>query len=189
MATILWLLIFIFMWLIIPANVKFHVIDASLTQFNLTTDNTLYYNLKVNITVRNPNNNIIVYYRKIKAIAWYKDNDFGAMELAPFDQGHKNTTFLQAVFEGQTHIRLKPNQVAEYKQETNVGIYNDLALDFDLTIRAKYERLFKTNRFDPPFIQCRRLRIPFISNTKTSPQHFSVTKCTTRYFFLQRSST
>ncbi|TKY44824.1 YLS9 protein [Spatholobus suberectus] len=94
-----------------PSSVKFYVTEASLVQFNLTSDNTLYYNFSVNITVTNPHKNVIVYYRQITAIAWYKDNDFARVSLAPFDQGHRNTTFLQAVFEGQSVIRLKPKQL------------------------------------------------------------------------------
>ncbi|KAK7314665.1 hypothetical protein VNO77_33192 [Canavalia gladiata] len=177
----------IIFWIVIsPSSVKFHVTDASLTQFNLTNNNTLYYNLKVNITVRNPNNNIIVYYRGITAIAWYKDNDFGWVSLTPFDQGHKNTTFLQAVFKGQSVIKLKTKQLGEYKEETSVGIYNDLAVDLDLRIRSKYGR-FKSSRFNPPIVQCRRLRVPLISNSKTAPP-FSVTKCSTGYFFADRDA-
>ncbi|CAL0332580.1 unnamed protein product [Lupinus luteus] len=94
---------------------KFHVTEASLTQFNLTNNNTLYFNFQVNITTRNPNKNTIVYYRKITAIAWYKDNVFAYVSLTPFDQGKKNTSFLQTVvFEGSSVIKLKPRQLAEY---------------------------------------------------------------------------
>jgi len=187
-------LIFIFIvstiifWIIIsPSNVKFHVTDASLTQFNLTNNNTLYYNLKVNVTVRNPNNNIVVYYRRIKAIAWYKDNDFGWVNLTPFDQGHKNTTVLQVLFEGQSVLKLKPRKLGEYKEETNIRVYNDMAVDFDLRIRAKFGR-FKSSRFDPPIVQCRRLSVPLISKGKSSPP-FSVTSCRTdRSFFVDRDA-
>ncbi|TKY44825.1 YLS9 protein [Spatholobus suberectus] len=92
--------------------------------------------IKGQVPLRNPNKHIIVYYREITAIAWYKDNEFDRVGLRPFDQGHKNTTFLQAVFEGQSVIKLKPKQLGEYKEETSVGIYNDLAVDFDITIRV-----------------------------------------------------
>ncbi|MCI32639.1 protein YLS9-like, partial [Trifolium medium] len=52
-----------------PSDIKFHVTDASLTKFNLTNNNTLDYKLEANITSRNPNKNVIVYYREITAIA------------------------------------------------------------------------------------------------------------------------
>jgi len=185
----IFILSLILFWIIIsPSSVKFHVTGASLTQFNLiTSNNTLYYNFKVNVTVRNPNNNIVVYYRKITAIAWYKDNAFGWVSLTPFDQGHKNTTFLQAVFVGQSVLKLRPQQLGEYKEETNAGIHKDLAVDFDLNIRAKYAR-FKSSRFNPPIVQCRRLKVPFISNGKSSEPPFTVTRCSSAYFFSDRDA-
>ncbi|KAG5037313.1 hypothetical protein JHK86_018153 [Glycine max] len=106
----------------VAVGCKFHVTDASLTQFNLRSNNTLDYNLKVSITVRNPNNNIIVYYGRITSIAWYKDNDFSWVSLTPFGQCRKNTTFLQAVFEGKSVIKHKSKELGEYKDETSVGI-------------------------------------------------------------------
>lgn len=188
---ILFFLFFIILSIIIsPSNIKFHITDVSLTKFNLTSDNILYYNFKVNITIRNPNNNVIVYYRKINAIAWYKDNDFGYVSLTPFDQGHKNTTFLNPiVFEGNSVIKLKRQQLDEYNDETSLGIYNDLAVDLNLRIRFKFGRI-KSSRFDPPIVQCRHLRVPLISNGKDladSTHPFNGTKCKTYYFFAHDS--
>ncbi|KAG5037307.1 hypothetical protein JHK86_018147 [Glycine max] len=81
------------------------------------------------------------------------------VSLTPFDQGYKNTTFLQAVFEGQSVIILKPKQLGEYKEETSVGIYNDSAVDLDLRIRAKFGRI-KCRYFNP------RLSVPLALNEK-----------------------
>lgn len=190
----IFMLSFIIFWIVIsPSSVKFHITDATLTQFNLTTNNnTLHYNLKVNITVRNPNNNIIVYYRRITAIAWYKDHDFSWVSLTPFDQGHKNTTFLgPIVFKGQSVMKLKGKQLDEYAEETHVGVYNDLAVDLDLRIRAKYGR-FRSGRFNPPIVQCRRLSVPLMisdgTTTTSSTPTFSVRKCSTGSFFTDRDA-
>lgn len=176
----------IIFWMIIPSNVKFHVADASLTQFNLTSNNNLYYNFKVNITMRNPNKQMIVYYRRITTIAWYKDNEFGRVNLTTFFQDHKNTTFLQAVFEGHGVIRLKPKQLGEYKEETSVGIYNNLAVDFDITIRVKFGRFKNSSCFNPPIVQCGRLRVPLISKGRITTPSFNATKCNTHSFFVNR---
>ncbi|CAL5186687.1 unnamed protein product [Lathyrus oleraceus] len=157
------ILLSIIFWIIIsPSSVKFHVTDATLTEFNLTNNNnTLYYNFKLNVTVRNPNNNIIVYYRRITAFAWYKDNNFGFVSLTPFDQGHKNTTFLgPIVFNGNTKIKLGRKQLDEYSEEMRLGIYKDLAVDFDIKIRAKFGSFYKSGRFNTPVVQCRRLKVP-----------------------------
>ncbi|TKY44821.1 YLS9 protein [Spatholobus suberectus] len=90
---------------------------------------------------------------------------------------------LQAMFEEQSVINLKPHQLGEYKEEMSVGIYNDLVVDFDLRIRANYGR-FGSSGFSPPIVQCHRLSVPLISNGKSKPAlAFSVTKCSTGAFF------
>ncbi|KAI4352094.1 hypothetical protein L6164_006380 [Bauhinia variegata] len=176
---------FIFWLIFTPSSVKFHVTDTSLTQFNLTSNNTLFYNLKVNITVRNPNKDIVVYYRRITLIAWYKKRAFGWLSLAPFDQGRKNTTFLQAQFQGHQAIKLKPRHIAEYNEETRQGIYNNLVVDLDLAVKAKYGRI-KVGRFEPPVVQC-RLRVPLVTSVKSAAALFNVTRCKTGYFFVDRN--
>ncbi|KEH26689.1 putative Late embryogenesis abundant protein, LEA-14 [Medicago truncatula] len=191
MAVVLFVIGIIVFWIVIsPSSVKFHVTDASLTEFNLTNNN-LFYNFKVNITARNPNNNIIVYYRRITAIAWYKDNDFSRASLSPFDQGHKNTTFLGPVeFKGNATIKLGRQQLNEYSEETRLGIYNDLAVDFDFRIRAKFGSFYKSGRFKPPVVQCGRLSVPLVSssngNSSSSTFSFSTRRCSADSFFLDR---
>ncbi|CAL0332581.1 unnamed protein product [Lupinus luteus] len=184
--TLITILPIIFIEIFSPSNVEFHVTETSLTQFNLTNNNTMYFNFKVNITARNPNKNTIVYYRRITAIAWYKDNDFAYVSLTPFDQGKKNTSLLQtAVFQGSSVIKLKPRQLAEYYAETRAGVYNDLAVDLDMRVRYKYGRM-KSTRFNPPIVQC-RLRVPLISNG-TSISSFNDTECSNSYFFADRDA-
>jgi hypothetical protein len=184
----------IIVWIVIsPTSVKFHVTDATLSEFNLTNNNnTLYYNFKLNVTLRNPNNNIIVYYRRITAIAWYKDNDFSYLSLSPFDQGHKNTTFLGPIeFIGNTRFKLGRKQLDEYFEETRLGVYNDLAVDFDVRIRAKFGSFYKTGRFNPPVVQCRRLRVPLVSSKGTNSSStfsFSDRRCSSGSFFTDRDA-
>jgi hypothetical protein len=56
-------LVLLIFWLIFrPKIVKFYVTEASLTQFNLSSNNTLYYNLALNTTVRNSNKKFGIYY-------------------------------------------------------------------------------------------------------------------------------
>ncbi|KAL5098309.1 hypothetical protein RYX36_002636 [Vicia faba] len=56
-----------------PSNIKFRETDASLTKFNLASNNTLDYKLESNITARNSYKSVEVYYRRVTVIAWYKD--------------------------------------------------------------------------------------------------------------------
>lgn len=63
---------FLFWLLIHPSKVKVYVEQASLTQFNLASSNTLHYNLSLDISVRNPNKKIGTYYDTLEAKAFYQ---------------------------------------------------------------------------------------------------------------------
>ncbi|OIW03621.1 hypothetical protein TanjilG_06130 [Lupinus angustifolius] len=88
------------------------------------------------------------------------------------------------MFQGSSVFNLKPHQLAEYYMETSAGVYNDLAVDLEMTVRYKYGRL-KSIRFDPPIVKCRRLSVPLISNGKPVAS-FNGTKCRNDYFFADR---
>jgi hypothetical protein len=140
-----------------PPSIKFKITEASITQFDITSDNTLYYNFKVTITAKNYKNEIKYFEKKMDAISSYKGNQLSSMTLEPFVIGSTNTVTLQPiVFEGNSLIRLVPKELVEYNNETQLGIYN---LQFELS----------------PFLYC-SLRIPLISNDKLTPT-FNVTEC------------
>ncbi|PRQ23157.1 hypothetical protein RchiOBHm_Chr6g0258251 [Rosa chinensis] len=89
---------FLIFWLIfLPQEPKFKVTNASLTQFNFNnTNNTLNYNLAINITIRNPNKRVGIYYRRIKVIANYRNKrfsrDFEFLTIFPRPQEHYRCT-------------------------------------------------------------------------------------------------
>lgn len=141
-----------------PPPIEFNITEASIIQFNLTSNNTLYYNFKLNITARNSNNNSVTYYDTTTAISSYKNNNFAWASLAPFVVGSMNTILLEPlVFEGNSEMKLEPQQLVEYNNETRLRIYNiDLELDTF-----------------PPSVYCPNLRVPLIFNANT----FNVTTC------------
>lgn len=136
-------------WLIFrPINkINVNVTDASLSQFNLTSDNNLHYNLALNITVRNPNKKIGIYYDQIEANAYYENLRFATLTVPPFYQGYKNTTYLNPVFSGQQLMVLGADAVSEYKTETSAGVY-EIDLKLKMKIRFKLGRI-NTWRFKP----------------------------------------
>ncbi|PPE02485.1 hypothetical protein GOBAR_DD00469 [Gossypium barbadense] len=148
--------VFIF-WLIFrPNKVKFHVTDVQLTQFNLTSNNTLHYNLALNMTIRNPNRRIGIYYDRIEARAYYEDQRLDTETLTPFYQGHKNTSYLNPVFVGQQFVRLGADETSEFNEDRVNGVY-DIDVKLYLRIRFKLGRV-KTGRFKPR-ISC-DLKVP-----------------------------
>ncbi|GAU33514.1 hypothetical protein TSUD_386590 [Trifolium subterraneum] len=193
-------IIFFYIMTYASSNVKCQLTEASLSKFNHIRHNisyefnhtsynasydTLHYKLEAKITSRNPNKYIKVYYPKITAIARYKDHEFARVDLTTFDQGHKNATILDVVFEGEGRIE-SDEQLSEYNKDTRLGIYNNLAIDLDLLIVYKFG-IYKTGRFKPPIVQCPPLNLSLISNgSNSSPHSFHNTNCRTDSFFLSR---
>jgi hypothetical protein len=141
-------------------HTKFNIVEASIMQFNLT-NNTLYYNFKVTITVQNFHRDMLTH--EFIAIASYKGNQLASVNMAPFILNSDNIVMLEPiVFEGNSGMVFKPHQLVEYNKETQLGIYN---LDLDLNV----------NR-DLTHLHCPNFKVPLISNGKVAPT-FNVTKC------------
>ncbi|KAE9590796.1 hypothetical protein Lal_00023006 [Lupinus albus] len=168
--------VFLF-WLIVrPNKVKVNVTEATLTQFNYTTNNTLYYNLSLNITIRNPNKRLGIYYDYIEAQPFYHDARFDLMTLEPFYQGHKTTNELNAAFKGQHVIVLGADQISELDKEKISGVY-DIEVKIYLKIRFKLGVL-KTGKMKPN-IDC-DLKVPLTTSNNGNSidgSAFQTTKC------------
>nr|AFK35328.1 unknown [Medicago truncatula] len=127
---------FIF-WLIVRPNVvKFTVNDATLTQFNFNETNTLHYDLALNVTVRNPNRRVGIYYDTIETMAFYKDVQFANQTLGRFFQHHKNTSFLNPVFKDKQVVILNEDQNKEFDKEKIDGVYG---IDFKMLIEMRFK--------------------------------------------------
>ncbi|CAN4113971.1 unnamed protein product [Withania somnifera] len=147
---------FILWFILRPNKVNFHVSNASLTLFDLTNNNTLHYNLNLNLAIRNPNKRIGIYYDAIEARAFYHGQNFSVSNLDPFYQGHKNTTDLNLVFKGQYSGQLG----SDYNEEKEIGVY-DIGLRVYMRIRLKFWWI-KSKKIKP-MIKC-DLKVPFKSN-------------------------
>ncbi|KAK9921427.1 hypothetical protein M0R45_029936 [Rubus argutus] len=170
-------LAFFVFWLIVkPNRVKFHVTEATLTQFDFGSNSTLYYNLSLNLTIRNPNKKLGIYYDSIEAGANYEGQRFSTKTLTPFYQGHKTTNVLNPVFSGQ-QLLVGSNLQSEYDQQTTAGVYN-IQMKLYLRIRFKFGRI-KTGKFKPR-VKC-DLDVP-LSKNGNSATTFQTTRCKIDYF-------
>lgn len=161
-------------WLIVRPNpVKFYVTDASLTQFDMaSTNETLHYNLVLNMTVRNPNKHIGIYYDQIEVQGLYADQTFGTTNVTGFYQGHKETDYLNPVFHGQNLMVLEKDDLSKFDLETEMESFS---IDIKLYLKVRFKLfLFKTPKFHPK-IDC-DLKIPLDSDGKGSG-NFEMKKC------------
>ncbi|XP_075512948.1 NDR1/HIN1-like protein 3 [Primulina tabacum] len=162
--------IFVFIcWLIFrPNTVKFYATDASLTEFNLN-GTTLHYNLALNLTIRNPNKRIGIYYDQIEARAFYQGQRFSTVELTPFYQDKKSTNSLNADFKGQNLVLLGSKETSNYNDDKESGAFG---VDVKLYLRIRLKFWFVKSTKVKPKIDC-DLRIPLSSNGTASVSYES----------------
>uniref|UniRef100_A0A5B7BPB6 Late embryogenesis abundant protein LEA-2 subgroup domain-containing protein n=1 Tax=Davidia involucrata TaxID=16924 RepID=A0A5B7BPB6_DAVIN len=86
-----------------PKLPKYSVDGLRITQFNLNNDMSLSATFNVNITARNPNKKIGIYYESGSHLSvWYTGTKLCEGSLPKFYQGHRNTTVLDLALLGQT---------------------------------------------------------------------------------------
>jgi len=164
-------------WLIFrPNQLKFYANDAQLTEFTFNPANqTLYYNLNLDLAIRNPNKRIGIYYDNIEVRALYEGQRFSSINLPTFYQGHKNTTtFDNVVLKGQNLLLLGNDEVGEYNEHRTSGTYD---IDVKLYLRLRFKvGWVKTSKFKPK-IHC-ELKLPLNANgTTSSGTAFKPTRC------------
>ncbi|XP_058087793.1 NDR1/HIN1-like protein 3 [Magnolia sinica] len=162
------------LWLVFrPSKMKVYVRSATLTEFDLITNNTLHYNLTLDVVIRNPNKRIGIYYDRLEAKAYYEGERFAYSPLPAFYQGHKNTTNLRPVFVGDVPIRLENSDVVDFNREKGEGFFS---IDVEIYARIRFKiGSVKTKRFKPDF-EC-ELKVPLTTNGSSSAVGFIGTKC------------
>lgn len=145
-------------------KMKFYVTDATLTEFYLTEDNNLHYNLRLNLTVRNPNKRIGFRYDGVEAGAFYAGDKFDSGNLLSFYQPPKTTNVVDAWFSGVKKLSLGFDEIKEFYEQKSSGVY-----PVDVKIRVYSSiKLGKINVGDFKVkIKC-GLKIPMISTTTDS---------------------
>eukprot|EP01018_Ginkgo_biloba_P018520 Gb_00667 [translate_table: standard] len=118
-----------------PHKPKYYLDYGSVSQFKITSDGLVDTNVRFNITTRNSNRRIGIYYDRIQLFLLYDDEEIGWASLSPFYQGHKNTTFLHANVAGQL-VSLHPDVSRDLKLEHSSGKV-DLMLRLYARIRFK----------------------------------------------------
>ncbi|RZC47655.1 hypothetical protein C5167_040612 [Papaver somniferum] len=118
-------------------TIKFRIIDASLTEFYMTNDDVLYYNLAVNISVRNSNKMDRTSYHGIRSNPSCYGRDLASISLPSLRQGTKNTTLLHHVFQGQSLFKLQGSHLRDFNNDQRDGICN-MNVNLYLTAQELY---------------------------------------------------
>lgn len=98
---VLGLLAFI-LWLSLrPHRPRFHVVSFSVPGINSQQNGFQNAAITFEVTVRNPNLNVEIYYGQLDGTVFYRDQQIGTTPLLfPFHQPSKNTTLINGVISG-----------------------------------------------------------------------------------------
>ncbi|XP_027336678.1 NDR1/HIN1-like protein 6 [Abrus precatorius] len=127
-----------------PKLPKYSVDQLSISQFNVSENNSLYATFNVTITARNPNKKIGIFYDGGSHIsAWYRNTQLCEGSLPKFYQGHRNTTVLNLPLTGQTQDATGlENELQQQLQQTN-SIPLNLKVDQPVRVKLGKLKLFK----------------------------------------------
>nr|GMD44391.1 NDR1/HIN1-like protein 1 [Ipomoea batatas] len=141
--------------------VKYQFVQRCEFDFS-AANNTLLYNLALNMSIRNPNKRIGIYYDVIEARALYGGQRFAAVNLDPFFQPTKNTSDLRAVIKGQNLVPLGDGEKSDYSAQKNNGAYR---IDLKLFLKIRLKFWFIKSKKIKPTIDCALDNVPLRSNS------------------------
>ncbi|KAF9597426.1 hypothetical protein IFM89_018872 [Coptis chinensis] len=128
-------------WLVLrPNKMKFYVVGTDLTRFDLTNNNTLYYNLTVDMAARNPNKKMKIYYDELEGIASYWQQRFAWSTVPNFLQERKNTTNIRLNFQGQQVLVVDDSLRSLFDREKNERVFT-IYINLYSKIRFRIETL------------------------------------------------
>ncbi|RZC78582.1 hypothetical protein C5167_002777 [Papaver somniferum] len=147
-------------------NMKFHVIDASLTKFYLTNDDILHYNLALNISLRNSNKKTSISYYYIGSTTYCYGKDLALVSLTPFRQGSKNTTVLNPVFQGKASLKLRGPDLRDFNNDQRDGSYS-IHVELYLTSKLTYAGGGRGSNVGI-IAKCGLLRLPLLGSSSNN---------------------
>ncbi|XP_058115330.1 NDR1/HIN1-like protein 26 [Magnolia sinica] len=123
-----------------PHRPRFHVSNFSIP--TISSENGLQNTeISFNVTDRNPNQNVGIFYMDMDASVFYREKKIGMTPLSlPFYQPPKNTTYIDGVFSG-TSLKVGNDSWSEIMVDREAG-----RIVFRLGLRARFR--FKLSMWD-----------------------------------------
>ncbi|XP_020111362.1 NDR1/HIN1-like protein 3 [Ananas comosus] len=167
-------------WLIFrPRRIGASVDSASLTEFALSPSGALLFNLTADLSLRNPNSRIGVYYDRLDAAAFYSGALLGPADspFPEFYQHPKTTTAVSAVFKGRT-AGVGAGVSDAFGREKGEGAFR-----VEITVHAKlrYKVWFAKVHGFKPKVDCVVKLLPPPPTAVSSAAAFAPTKCSVDY--------
>ncbi|KAG0478576.1 hypothetical protein HPP92_013295 [Vanilla planifolia] len=171
-------LVVLILWIIYrPQKMQISVASASLRTFNLSSadpagNRFLSFNLSANLSVRNPNKRVGIYYDWLEAHAVYEGKRFGWASLPAFYEGRKSSFVLPVEFEGRSAVLVGDGGAEDFRRENTSGTF---PVDLWVFGRVRYKFGAAVTRRYVMRARC-ELRLPL------AKAGFSPTDCDVRDF-------
>lgn len=169
------------LWIVLrPDPLKAYVDSATLTRFNLTQGNRLSYDFKADVSIRNPNRKVGVYYDYLEADAYFDGEQFGFDRLQDFYQGHKSNAVVSPAFTGDsTFVDLGSGGVRAFEWQRGQGAFD---IDLRLYGLVRYKvGAFRSKRYRMR-VRCWLPGVRLAANTTAATKpSYPRTKCKVDY--------
>ncbi|PON83110.1 Protein YLS [Trema orientale] len=122
------------------------ITDACLNNFDLNKTNTrndtfmIAYDMSLNITLRNTQPSVGLYYDTVQADAYYAGEPFAAMTLLPFYQRHKTINTFRAILEGNKTLSFDSPKdfIDSFNKEKRDGGGYSIKMVLNLSLRQTF---------------------------------------------------
>lgn len=165
-------------WLTLrPHKPRYYVDYASLSQLNIT-DKILNDRMEFNVTARNPNGKMGIYYHKMEWSVYYEDERIATGYEPPFHQGHKNTTFLRPVLTGHNYVISKDDIARDLGAlDHHNSSRGTLQVKLKLHAKIRFKVWFCKSWIFKLRVQCDNLYVNFHQNNSHGGNSFNRTAC------------
>ncbi|XP_017250668.2 NDR1/HIN1-like protein 3 [Daucus carota subsp. sativus] len=124
------------------------------------------------MTIRNSNRRIGIYYDQIEVQALYAGQIFGTTSVPGFYLGHKETEYLNPVFDGQSLVVLQGEDWSKFDMERQL---ENFSINIKLYLEVRLKMLLFTTPKYKPGIDC-DLKVPLDSKGGVSG-YFESQRC------------
>ncbi|GMN39534.1 hypothetical protein TIFTF001_008772 [Ficus carica] len=184
----------LFFAIVNPQKMKVQINDATITKFNLTEANQthwLHYDLEFNVTIRNPNRIMGLYYDDFIPGVYYQSDEktiknYVDSRWMNFYQGKKNTTVMRFRFNGKREVYLleageRTRYIERFEKEKSAGIFS---LDWKVEFRTRVKLgAIRIGIFQPK-LRCGSSLVPFFGGNygqKRANVTSNVAKCGVKF--------
>ncbi|WOL18542.1 NDR1/HIN1-like protein 10 [Canna indica] len=159
------------LWLLYqPNTLKVFVEKATLARFDLAENGTLYFDLTLQMSIRNPNKKFDVCYKKMDLSALYDGSRFGYLSLPRSRQQPKTTMVISPEFRGQN---LVVGAAEKHKREEREGFFS---VGVKIYTKVRLKMFVVESAEHTPEVDC-YLRVPAPANATALVVGFKRTEC------------